>query len=154
MPRKILCIDIGGSKILTGIVDETGKVLTKRKRLFDHPDKQQVVDAILQESEAVLSENSWRETPAEEISCIGASIPGLTDSKAGLWVYAPFSKIENLNVRELLESRFHKPAFLENDGNICAIGEKRFGHTRDVDDFLWVTVSNGVGAGLVLNGRL
>ena len=134
MGRKILCIDIGGSKLLTGVIDESGHVLAKRKLLFDHPDRDQVVEAILSESQALLAQEGWRSAPGEEIACIGASIPGLTDSERGLWVYAPFSRIENLNVRELLESRFHRPVFLENDGNICAIGERRFGHTREVDE--------------------
>ncbi len=152
--KKVLCIDIGGSKLLTGILDEEGNVLFSRKRAFCHPSKEQVVKAILEESREALKESAWKERPDEEVCAIGVSIPGLADGEKGLWVYAPFSQIENLNVRELLEKEFHKPVFLENDGNICAVGEKRFGLAREVDDFLWITVSNGVGAGLMLNGRL
>lgn len=154
MSEKVLCIDIGGSKILTGILDEKGQVLFSQKRMFSKPDKKQVVDAILEESSAVLKEPSWKEREDEEVIAVGVSIPGLADSEKGLWVYAPFSQIHNFNVRELLEEHFHKPVFLENDGNICAVGEKRFGLAKDTDDFLWITVSNGVGSGFFLNGRL
>lgn len=154
MSEKILCVDIGGSKILTGITDGEGSVLFRQKRLFCHPDREQVVEAILEESAAALEQSCWKDRPDEEISAVGVSIPGLADSEKGLWVYAPFSGIENLDVRTLLGERLRKPVFLDNDGNVCAIGEKRFGLAKDVDDFLWVTVSNGVGAGLMLNGRL
>ncbi len=154
MSAKVLCIDIGGSKILTGIMDERGNVLYKQKRLFDRPDKKAVVDAMLEESEAVLSQSCWKDAPDEEITAIGVSIPGLADSEKGLWVYAPFSKIEDLDVRGLLEEAFHKPVFLDNDGNACAVGEKRFGCAKSVHDFIWITVSNGVGAGLMLRDRL
>ena len=153
MTRKILCIDIGGSKILTGIMDENGKVLTTIKKQFHHPDKQQVLDSVLEESQKVLADESWK-ADGGEISAIGVSIPGLTDSERGLWVYAPFSKIHNLNLRDILQEKYHLPVFLANDGNICTVGEKRFGCAKDYSDFLWVTVSNGVGSGVFLNNRI
>lgn len=154
MPGKALGIDIGGSKLLVGIVDETGRVLCRRKRAFHDPDRQQVTTAILEESRAVLDDPCWKEDPAGEVQAIGVSIPGLADSEKGLWVYAPFSKIADLDMRGLLQDAFGKPVFLDNDGNVCAVGEKRFGCAKDAGDFLWITVSNGVGAGLMLNGRL
>lgn len=154
MPRKTLGIDIGGSKILVGIVDEMGMVRCRRKRAFHDPNRQQVTTAILEESRAVLDDPCWKDMQCEEIQAIGVSIPGLADSEKGLWVYAPFSKIANLDVRGLLQDAFRKPVFLDNDGNACAVGEKCFGCAKDVEDFLWITVSNGVGAGLVLNGQL
>ena len=154
MTRKVLSVDIGGSKLLVGIVDETGKVLCRRKRAFHDPDREQVTQFIVEESRAVLADSSWKDDPSEEVQAIGVSIPGLADSEKGLWVYAPFSKIADLDMRGLLQDAFGKPVYLDNDGNVCAVGEKRFGCAKEVDDFLWITVSNGVGAGLMLNGRL
>lgn len=121
MPGKALGIDIGGSKLLVGIVDETGRVLCRRKRAFHDPDRQQVTTAILEESRAVLDDPCWKEYPAEEVQAIGVSIPGLADSEKGLWVYAPFSKIADLDMRGLLQDAFGKPAFLDNDGKrLCS----------------------------------
>ncbi|MFB0920263.1 MAG: ROK family protein [Oscillospiraceae bacterium] len=149
--KKILCIDIGGSKMLTGVVDETGRVLFSRKLLLNHPTKQQVADAILTESEAVMKSDAWKDNGTDDIDGIGVSIPGLTDPEEGIWVYAPFSHIENLNVRMLLTEKYHKPVYMENDGNICTLGEKRFGVAKNDSDFIWVTVSNGIGSGVFLN---
>ncbi len=152
--KKILCIDIGGSKMLSGVIDETGKVLFSRKLLLRHPTKQQVADAILTESEAVMKSDEWKDGETDDIDCVGVSIPGLTDPEKGIWVYAPFSHIENFDVRALLNEKYHKPVYLENDGNICTLGEKRFGVAKDVSDFIWVTVSNGIGSGVFLDNKV
>ena len=152
--KKILCIDIGGSKMLTGVIDETGRVLISRKLPLHSPTKQQVAEAILSESDAILQSDIWKEPNSDDIACIGVSIPGLTDPERGFWVYAPFSHIENFDVRTLLASKYNKPVYMENDGNICTLGEKRFGVARNETDFIWVTVSNGIGSGIFLNNRV
>ena len=152
--RKILSVDIGGSKILVGIVDEYGNVLTSKKQLFDHPTKEKIEAAIVSLADEILADPSWRKKPAEEICCIGASIPGLCDSANGLWVYAPFSGIRDFRIVEFLEEKYHKPTFIENDINLCAVGERRFGHGKTVDSFFWQTISTGCGGGIMLNGRL
>ncbi|MBR7149452.1 MAG: ROK family protein, partial [Oscillospiraceae bacterium] len=76
------------------------------------------------------------------------------DPKEGLWVYACFSGISDYPIRRRMEERFGLSVQIENDVNACAWAEKIYGGCRDCDDFLWVTVSNGVGGGLVLNGRI
>lgn len=152
--RKILSVDIGGSKILVGIVDETGKVLISEKQLFENPTKEIVQNAMISLSDKILAMDCWKDNSDEEVVAIGVSIPGLADSKKGMWVYAPFSKISNFNVVEFMESRYHKPTFIENDINLCAVGEKRFGHGKDVDSFFWQNLSTGCGGGLFINGQL
>ena len=152
--KKILCIDIGGSKILAGAIDETGSVLMSRKRIFRCPTKENVEAAILSESEAVLKSEVWKEDESDQISGIGVSIPGLADPEKGMWVYAPYSHIENFDVRTLLTEKYHLPVYLNNDGNNCTLGEKRFGVAKGVTDFIWVTVSNGIGSGLFLGNQL
>lgn len=152
--RKILSVDIGGSKILVGIIDECGNVLTSRKQLFDHPTKETVEAAIILLVDEVLNDSSWKDMPGEEVCCIGASIPGLCDSANGLWVYAPFSGIRDFRIVDFLEKKYHKPAFIENDINLCAVGELRFGHGKKIDSFFWQNISTGCGGGIVLNGRL
>ena len=152
--KKILCIDIGGSKILAGAIDETGSVLMSRKRIFRCPTKENVEAAILSESEAVLKSEVWKEDESDQISGIGVSIPGLADPEKGMWAYAPYSHIENFDVRTLLTEKYHLPVYLNNDGNNCTLGEKRFGVAKGVTDFIWVTVSNGIGSGLFLGNQL
>lgn len=143
---NILAIDIGGSKIIIGIVDDTGKVIENKKFLL--PEKYDIdfiVDSICREA---ISYNSYSPVAA------GISIPGLADTKTGTWVYAPFSGISNIPICDILSERLGIPSFCGNDVNLCALAEKRFGACKDKDDYVWVTVSNGIGGGLVLKGEL
>ena len=89
-----------------------------------------------------------------DIQAIGVNIPGLAEPVSGTWVYACFSGIRNFPIAKILGEKFGKPVFIENDVNACALAEKYFGACREVDNFLWVTVSNGVGGGLVLQGDI
>lgn len=147
MQKNILSIDIGGSKLLVGIIDKQGNVLASRKSLFHNPNKDSVYEAVIKESTALLQQGFG-------IDCIGVSVPGLADPDTGMWLYACFSKISNFPLADLLSERFNCPVYIENDANICAYGEKIFGHAKNVEDFIWVTVSNGVGAGVFLRNRI
>ena len=84
---------------------------------------------------------------------IGATIPGLADPKAGMWLYASYSGIRDFPIADILSSRYgNRPVSIDNDVNACALAEKQYGICREVDNYLWLTVSNGIGGGLVLNG--
>ena len=143
---NILAIDIGGSKILAGIVDDSGNVLGEKKILLDKPDQASLLADILSLCDSFL--NNF------EMSAIGLSIPGLVDVEKGVWLEAVFSKVRNFPLGNILAEKYRLPVFLENDANNSALGEKYFGHAKDRDDFIWLTVSNGCGAGVFLNGKL
>ena len=145
--RRALAVDIGGSKVLCGVVDNAGNVLrTQGEPLDTAKGLDGLMDAILRCGKAALA--------GEKVDAVGATIPGLTDAKRGLWVYAPFSGLANIPIAEMLAKAFGAPAKIENDVNACALAETRFGACKDTRDFVWVTVSNGVGGALVLDGRL
>jgi glucokinase len=97
--------------------------------------------------------------PHVKPEAIGATIPGLADAKQGLWVEASFSGIRNLPFAEIMEKEFGLPVKVENDVNACAMAERHFGCCggpgyEKVDDFLWITVSNGIGGCVFANGKL
>lgn len=132
---------------MVGIVDELGCIRTKRKTLFVSPNEQNVIELIKKECEAVIHEGF-------AFDCIGASVPGLVDAEAGMWVHSCFSKISNIPLVQILSKEFGRPMVIENDANTCAYGEKMFGHAKDISDFMWVTVSNGVGSGIFINNHI
>ncbi len=88
------------------------------------------------------------------IECIGVAVPGLADKKNGILVYAPFSGIRNFPIRKILENKLKVPIYIENDANACAIGEMLYGSCQGIDDFIWITVSNGVGGAIVLGKEI
>lgn len=144
-----LAIDIGGSKCVAGLVDERGTIHGKRRFVWQTLNEQAMLEDIYREGKALLKEH-----PDLSPSFIGASIPGLADPEKGLWVEASFSGIRDLPIAARLSEAFGLPAYIDNDGQACALAEHMFGVGRDTGDFLYITVSNGIGGSIFANGRL
>ncbi len=149
MNKAILAIDMGGSKYMVGLVTPSGEVLAKERFAWTSLDGETILPQI--ESSA----RKWLAgAPEVELLGIGATIPGLADAKSGTWLEASFSGIRNLPVAEALAKAFELPAYADNDGQACALAEKRFGSAKDCKDFVYVTVSNGVGGAAFVGNRL
>jgi len=143
----VLGIDIGGSKVLCGVVASDGTIL----RTHAEPRaKDDGIDGMM----AVIRRCADRVLRDEAVTAVGATIPALADAKRGLWLYAPFSKLANIPIADMLQDEFKLPAAIDNDVNACAVAELKFGRCRGVDNFVWATVSNGVGGAIVINGAL
>lgn len=146
MNENILAIDIGGSKIIVGIVDLCGNILDfERMELPYEYNVDFIIETIFKMSNKYNRNN---------IVASGVSIPGLTDSSKGIWKYSPFSKITNVPISQILSEKLGCRVFIENDVNACAIGEKTYGICKEEANFLWMTVSNGIGGALYLNNSL
>ncbi|MCL2711228.1 MAG: ROK family protein [Planctomycetaceae bacterium] len=103
---------------------------------------------------AMLDESIAESAPEGNYERIGITIPGLADPVNGIWVYACFSGIRDVPIAKILSEKYGKPVFIDNDVNACALAERRFGICKETNDFLWITVSNGIGGGLVLGGKV
>jgi glucokinase len=144
-----LAIDIGGSKCLVGLVDDQGSILDKRRFVWKRLNEQAMLEDIFREGRALLDGH-----PSLSPMFIGASIPGLADPEKGLWVEASFSGIRDLPIASKLSEAFGLTAYIDNDGQACALAERLFGAGRDAEDFLYITVSNGIGGSIFANGKL
>lgn len=153
--EKILALDIGGSKIMaarTMISESDGK---KRCEILEIVNRRVESGCTREQLLEILFEQIEMLQGARECSAIGANIPGLADPERGMWIYAPFSGIENIPISDLLSEKLGgKPVAIENDVNACAHAERIFGACTEVEDFLWITVSNGIGGALVLGGEV
>ncbi len=144
-----LAIDIGGSKCVVGLVDREGVVLYKERFLWRQLDTAHILEDIISHTKALLKSH-----PDISPQVIGASIPGLTDPGKGLWVEASFSGIRNWPIAAALGEALGFPVYIDNDGQACALAERLFGACRDTADFLYLTVSNGIGGSIFADGRL
>ncbi len=151
--KKYLALDIGGSKIMSAVATvseiEGRKTCTLDRIVKKNLPHDTDADALLEEIRSILP------GPGEIAACnaVGVNVPGLTDPEKGMWIYAPFSGIRNVPITRLLSEMIGgKPVAIDNDVNACALAEKLFGICTEIDDFLWITVSNGIGGGLVLRG--
>jgi len=90
----------------------------------------------------------------EQISGVGIGIPGLVDPDSGNIRFLPNYGWENVNLKELVQTKLNHPCYIDNSSNTLALAEQWFGEGKGVDNFLVVTIENGVGLGAVINGRI
>ncbi|MEG0863632.1 MAG: ROK family protein [Clostridia bacterium] len=149
MKEWVLAFDMGGSKLCVGLVNREGTILWEKKQPWAPRSGSDVMEALLCAGKEALLQN-----PDISPSLIGATIPGIADPERGIWLNASFSGIHDLAVAEELSKAFALPAFADNDGQACALAEHMFGAGRNCDDFLYLTISNGIGGGVFCGGKL
>ena len=142
----VLALDIGGSKVIAGVVDRNGKVSGRVQQPLASTDASGVLEVVVRLAHQAMA--------AGDVRAVGATIPGLADPSAGVWVFSPFSGIRNVPVVALLQDELRLPVAIENDVNACARGEMMFGSCSSTTDFVWVTISNGIGGCVVVGGRI
>ena len=139
-------IDVGGTKIAGGVVDEKGAILATARRVSPATD----TEAIERSIEDLVDE--LRGT--FDIAAVGIGAAGFVDSSRSTVLFAPNLAWRDEPLRADLEKRIGLPVVVENDANAAAWGEFTYGAGEDVADSLLVTLGTGVGGGIVLNGEL
>lgn len=150
--KKVIGVDLGGTNIVTAVVDERGRVLGRDKRPTQVSLGAKKVIARIAES-AVASINAARLRPSD-ISAIGVGSPGPLNPKTGVilnWVNGGW---KNVALGSELKKLLKKQAFIENDANVAALGEAWIGAGKGEDVVLCLTLGTGVGGGLILDGKI
>lgn len=139
-------VDVGGTKIAAGVVDEEGRILAEGR--VDSPAES--VEAI----EAAIADLVGSLSQDRGIEAVGVGAAGFVDVTRSRILTAPNLAWKDLDLRADLEARLRLPVVIENDANAAAWGEFRFGAAMHDDDLLLVTVGTGVGGGIVIDGEL
>jgi glucokinase len=152
-PGFYLGIDLGGTNIKSGVVDDTGRPISSISRPTEADRGPQtgldnLVDAAQRAIDA--SGRSW-----DEITGVGLGSPGTMDIARGLLLDPPnLPGWTNLPIRDRLAGRLNKPTVLQNDANAAAYGEYWAGAGRGVQSLVMFTLGTGVGCGIVEHGRI
>lgn len=139
-------VDVGGTKIAAGVVDESGKLLASTRRETPATDTGMVLEAI---ADAVRELRS-----THEVTAVGIGAAGFVDASRSTVLFAPNLAWRDEDLRTALSAQLGVPVVVENDANAAAWAESRFGAGRDHDDVAVITVGTGIGGGLVNSGRL
>lgn len=139
-------IDIGGTKIAAGVVDEQGRILARQRVATAGRDAERVEQAV---ADLVL-----RLREQHKIEAVGIGAAGFVDEKRSRVNFAPNLGWQDEPLRRAVESAVGVPVVVENDANAAAWGEYRFGAGRGRDYVVTITVGTGIGAGIVLGGSL
>ena len=145
-------IDLGGTNIKAGIVDETGKLLNK---LSIKTFKERSMEEIIRDM-ADLSVDTIKDAGLEisDIEAIGIGSPGTPDNKDGLLVYSSNLPFRNAPMRKLIRDVIDLPVYIDNDANCAAMAEAVAGAAKGTKDSVTITLGTGVGAGVIANGRI
>ena len=146
-------LEITSSDIRVALADLEGNRVGKwTSRLPSRETPEKVVEALAHGVDKVLMRHS---IPRNKLYSVCAAVPGITDLRAGNVVSAPHLQAwENVPLKRLLEETLGVSAVIENDVNLSALGERMEGAARGYDDFVFLWVGNGVGAGIFVDGKL
>ena len=145
-------VDLGGTNIAVGVVDEnmkiigSGKVKTRAPRpaaeIFD--DIALAVDMAVKDAGISM----------DDVSVVGVGTPGSVNKSNGNIEFSNNLEFNNVPAKEMLEERIGKTVFLDNDANCAALGEAVAGVGNGVENFVAITLGTGVGSGIIVNGKI
>lgn len=151
MGLSILGFDVGGTKISAVLGNEKGEIAANvRLPTVKHLGKQRLTEELVTMGVEVL-----KKANVQKPDYIGISFAGFVNSSTGKILASPnIIGLKNFNIASAIEEYFDAPVTLENDATAATIAEKIFGAGKDVDDFVYMTLSTGIGGGAFVNGKL
>lgn len=141
-------IDIGGTKVMAGVVDADGTILEKRRA--ETPDKSKspkVVEDTITELVLDLSDR-------HDVHAVGIGAAGWVDADRSRILFAPHLSWRDEPLREALQARLAVPVLIDNDANAAAWGEWRFGAGRGEDHLVMITLGTGIGGAILEDGKV
>ena len=141
-------VDVGGTRIAVGLVERKGRVVKDAKRLTPKTGPFAVIDAIID-----LVDEVTGGTQASEVAGVGIGIPGQIDFSRQSVEFCTNLPLAGVDVRSLVMSRVKSEVTIDNDGNLAALGEARYGAAKGARDFIMITVGTGVGGGIFIGGE-
>lgn len=146
--NKIIGIDLGGTKVNVGLV-ENNKIIASKKELLptNCKDEWEVLNLIIRLTKEVVKDH--------QIIGIGVGVPSILNRKKGI-----IHEVQNIptwkevHLADILKKEFNVPVFIDNDANCFALGEYYFGRGKGCENFVGLTLGTGMGSGIITNNSL
>ncbi len=145
-------IDLGGTNIVVGLVDENYKIVDKlSKPTLREREVDEIVLDMINLSKTIIDKHNLT---TEDIYSIGIGSPGACDPENAIIKYAGNINFNDYNIREIFNKHFDLPIYLGNDANVAALGEYLAGAGEKYKSSVMITLGTGVGGGYVENGEI
>ncbi|HPZ00588.1 MAG TPA: ROK family glucokinase [Clostridiales bacterium] len=144
-------IDLGGTNIAAGVVDENHKIIASASVKANCPrPAEEIADSIAEVARIAVKKAgiSW-----QEVDSVGVGTPGAVNQDGVVENSANLGFL-NTPLKDMVKARLRKPAFIENDANCAALGEQIAGRGHGVPNFIFITLGTGIGGGIILDGKL
>lgn len=147
-----LGIDLGGTNIVAGVVDEEGNILVKAscKTNIPRPEEELCDDMAAVALKALESAGLTK----DDISFVGIGAPGAVNGETGVIEFANNFGYHNWHIVDMMKERLGVDVFVENDANAAAYGEYQVGAAKDANDAVVITLGTGVGGGIIIDGMI
>lgn len=149
-PETVLSVDLGGTKILIGEVDEQGNVLSCKRYRSDVSSQ----DNALKEIKQSINEYLVNETPQGNIKAVGISAVGRINMQTGDWLEIDPSNTHKIAMAKLISEAIDKPVFALNDVTSATIAENSLGIGNVTKNFIYINLGTGIAARIVDKGRV
>jgi glucokinase len=146
--RLVVGVDIGGTKLAGGVVDDRLQVHQRVQRSMLGKDTPTLLDTIADAVQELVN------TSPGEIGAVGFGIPSLIDQRSGTSVVAVNLPLDDVRFGALMGERLGLPVFVDNDGNVAALAEHRAGSGVGASDMLLIGLGTGIAGGIVLGGEI
>lgn len=145
-------IDLGGTNIKAGLVDETGRIVYKESvKTHAERDAAAIVKDMGQLALRVIANAGVADGP---VQAVGIGSPGTPSNTAGILVYSSNLPFRNAPIRQDIRQIIDLPVYIENDANVAALAESAFGAARGSRHSVTITLGTGVGGGIIINRRI
>jgi glucokinase len=151
MPPLIVAVDLGGTQIRAALCGADGQIFRRVARLTE---AKEGPEAVYGRIYAAISE-AIGDAPIAEVAGIGIGAPGPLNPTTGIVREAPnLPGWKDVPLRTLISERFSRPTFLGNDANLAGLAEYLYGAGRGIRDMIYLTISTGIGSGIIVDGRM
>ena len=151
--RPVLTVDLGGTKIMTAVVLPDGRLLSHNYCLtMADRGPEVVIDRILSALNGAMAQAQLK---TSELIGLGVAAAGILDTKKGIVTTSPnFPHWHDVQLGDILTEKLGIVTYIINDANAAAVGEHRFGVGRGFTNMIYLTVSTGIGGGIIVGGEL
>ena len=149
---KYIGIDIGGTNLKAGLVDESGLILaTHRMKVAQIDDQDSLAWTLVS-----LTQDLCRaaDVPLDQVASVGVGVPGAVEIYSGSVLYTCNLPLRNVPLRKLFHRYLTLPLYVENDANCAALAEYYVGAGRGSKRFVTITLGTGIGGGIIHNGKI
>jgi len=147
----VISFDLSGSRVRGGVFDASNNLLKVAEVPFLNVGPEAIQKYIFELMDTLLSDQAILK---EKLLGIGVSIPGVVNiDRTGISI-AFNLQLKDFPLKKILESRYNIPVYLETDTSVAALAEKNYGAAIHQDNFIYVLISTGIGAGVIINGEI
>ena len=144
-------IDIGGTKVAGGVLDEQGAIVARARR--DTPHRSKSPD-VVEDTIVGVIEDLLDQTAREDVVAVGVGAAGWVSADRATILFAPHLSWRNEPLQERLSTRVPVPVYVDNDANAAGWAEHRFGAGRGETHLMMITLGTGIGGALVMDGQV